>query len=284
MFQNVVIAGPGLIGGSLGLAMKANGLAGRIVGVGHRTSSLDLARDMGAIDEGSLDLASVVGEADLVVLATGVQLICEQAATAVGRMKDGAILTDVGSVKQAICGNVRDALAVRSDGTVRFVGAHPLAGSEQRGVQAARADLYRNALCVITPTKETDAEAKARIRLLWESVGCRVVEYSPEVHDRLLAEVSHLPHVVAACLLNAASDDALELAAAGFMDTTRVASGDADLWREICMLNRDALASSLREFSEVLARFAQAIEDDDEDAVRDELDRAKTRRDARLRR
>jgi len=282
MFQNVVIVGPGLIGGSLGLAMKENGLAERIVGVGHRTSSLDRARAMGAIDEGTLDLVAAVGEADLVVLAASVQLICEHASTAVGRMKDGAILTDVGSVKQAICDGVRDALDARSEGTVRFVGAHPLAGSEQRGIQAARGDLYQDALCVLTPTGETDGDARTRVRQLWEAVGCRVVEYAPEVHDRMLAQISHLPHVVAACLVNTASDDAIELAAGGFMDTTRVASGDAALWRDICLLNRKALAESLRDFGEVFHRFAQAVENGDAKAVEDELARAKTRRDDRM--
>ena len=282
LFERVAIVGPGLVGGSLGMGLKQNGLAAHVVGIGHRQASLDRALDMGAIDEGTLDLAAGVAGADLVVLAASVTLICEHAAMAVPAMKPGAVLTDVGSVKQAICDHVQGVLARHPDAGVRFVGAHPLAGSEQRGIDAARPDLFGNAVCVLTPTEETDAGAIESIRSMWQTVGCRILEYPPDVHDRLLAEVSHLPHMVASCLVNAASQDALGLAATGFLDTTRVASGDAALWRDICLLNRRALAHALETFAEELQRFADKVATGDAETLMAFLAAAKERRDTRL--
>ena len=282
LFERVVIVGPGLIGGSLGAALKSANAAGRVVGVGRRAESLDLALEMGAVDEGTLDLGAAVPKADLVVLATSVGKICEQAGVVIPRMKPGAILTDVGSVKRVVCDAVTRAFAAHPDAGVRFVGSHPLCGSEQRGIRAARGDLYQEAVCVLTPTPETDPEALSKVRAMWEIAGCRVVEFPPDLHDRLLAQVSHLPHAVAACLVNAVSDEAFDLAATGFMDTTRVASGDPTLWRDVCMMNRPALAEALRAFSGELKAFADALEGGNGDALASLFSSAKTRRDARL--
>jgi len=281
LFQRVVIVGPGLIGGSLGMALRAGGLARHVVGVGHRRESLDLAVAMGAVDEATLDLPSAVPEADLVVLATSVGKICEQAGVVIPRMKRGALLTDAGSVKGAVCDAVAQALDEHPGADVRFVGGHPLAGSERRGIRAARKDLYQGAACVITPPADTDPEALAKVRAMWEAVGCRVVQVPPDLHDRLLAQISHLPHAVAACLVNAVCDEALGLAAGGFMDTTRVASGDPGLWVDICTANRGALAEALRAFAEEVKGFADALAAGDADALSARLARAKSRRDAK---
>jgi len=281
MFERVVIVGPGLVGGSLGQALRANGLAGCVVGVGHRQVSMDHAIEVGAVDESSLNLVESVPDADLVVLATGVGLIPKQAGQIIPHMKPSAIVSDVGSVKGSICRAIAEHLAQPGNPGVRFVGGHPLAGSEQRGIEAARPDLFRGARCILTPTSETDADALAKLRSLWEAVGCRVTEFPPDRHDRLVAEMSHLPHAVAACLVNSISDDAFDLAATGLTDTTRVASGDAALWVDICMENSAALSSALRIMAGELERFACRLDAADRDSVLKSLADAKARRDTR---
>ncbi len=285
MFQRVVIVGPGLIGGSLGIALRAAGLAGRVVGVGHRQESLDAALELGAVDEATFDLEGAVADADLVVLAVSVGRIPELASRAAPQMKNGAVLTDVGSVKAPICSAVEALLRTPSRPRVRFVGGHPLAGSEKRGVRAARSDLFRDALCILTPSRVTDPDGTAlsRVRDMWQAVGCRVRELPPELHDELVAEISHLPHVVAACLINAVSDGALDLAGSGFADTTRVASGDPGLWRDICMANSRAVDKALHTFAEQVRTFRKALASGDADAIDDCLRGAKERRDAGFR-
>jgi prephenate dehydrogenase len=283
LFDETVIVGPGLIGGSLGLALKARGLSRRVIGVGRRQTSLERALAMGAVDEVSLDAPASVGRADLVVLATSVGLAPKQAAELLPRMRPEAVLTDVGSVKVPI----RDAIAECLDGAASgpcFVGGHPIAGSEQRGVDAARVDLFQGAVCLLTPDVRTDPDERAlsAVREMWKGVGGRVIEMSAERHDRLLAEISHLPHIVASCLMNAASDEALEVAGRGFLDATRIASGDADLWKDICLANKEELSRALGLLGGALRELSDAIARNDAVAVRDLLDRARRRRDARL--
>jgi len=280
LFERVVIVGPGLIGGSLGQALRADGLAGCVVGVGHRQVSMDRALAAGAVDATTLNLIETAPDADLVVLATGVGLIAKQAREMIPHMKPSAILTDVGSVKSPICRALAETLAQPDNPGVRFVGGHPLAGSEQRGIEAARPDLFKSARCVLTPTPDTDADALAKVRALWEAVGSRVTELSPDTHDRLVAEMSHLPHAVAVCLVNAISDEALDLAATGLMDTTRVASGDPGLWLEICMQNREALSAALKKMADELNKFACHLDDTDSEVVLKALADAKARRDS----
>jgi prephenate dehydrogenase len=282
MLDRIVIVGPGLIGGSLGLAVREKKLAARIVGVGRREESLARALELRAVDEISLDLESAVEDADLVVLATGVEAIPQQAAAILPRMKKGAVITDVGSAKAAICRSVEEAFSVsKAAGRARFVGGHPMAGSEQRGVGHARADLFRGALCILTPTPATDPGGAGLkiVRDLWKAVGCRMHEMPPEAHDHLIAQISHLPHLAAACLVNAASDEALDLAAGGFMDTTRVASSDPALWVAICLANRDALLAALSSLGGRLNDIEEALESGDAKALKALLERAKARRD-----
>jgi len=283
-FGRVVIVGPGLIGGSLGMALRQRRAADRVVGVGRRQESLEKALEAGAVDETTLDPQSASAEADIVVLCTGVGKILEQIPVVAARLRKGAVLTDVGSAKGVICHAARSAFRERSGSGGAFVGAHPLAGSEQRGIDAARADLFDRSLCILTPQRQTDPDGAGlrTVRSLWETVGSRVREMSPEEHDRLLAEVSHLPHVVAAALVNAASDDGLPLAAKGFLDTTRIASGDPGLWVEICLANRGPLRAALDRMGMQLAEFAVALESGDPERLYRYLSRAKERRDRRL--
>ena len=265
LFNRVAIIGTGLIGGSLGIALRAQRIAGMVVGVGHRKVSLDRAFEMGAVDEATLDAHTAVAEADLVVLATRVGLILQHVNELVPYMKPGALLTDVGSIKAAICNAARTAMKNHRGPPVRFVGSHPLAGSEQRGIAAARENLFQGATCVLTPEADTDPDGSgaAQLRAMWETVGCRVMEFSPAEHDQLLAEVSHLPHVTAAALINSVSETALPLASSGFADTTRIASGDPGLWADICLENRDSLLPALENMRRELENFAAAIHDQD---------------------
>jgi prephenate dehydrogenase len=283
-FEHVTIIGPGLIGGSLGLALKAQGLADRIVGVGHRQVSLDKALAIGAIDAGTLDATEGVRDADLVVLCTSVGRIQRQLRELVPCMKDGVLITDVGSIKGAICSAAAEALAGHGGPGMRFVGSHPLAGSEQRGIDAATDGLYDGATCILAPSANTDPDGSGLValRAMWQAVGCVVKEFSPDLHDRLLAEVSHLPHVVAAALVNTVSEDALPLGATGFQDTTRIASGDPGLWVDICMANREGLQASLKQMQSELAEFQAAIESGNAETLARLFAEAKSVRDGRF--
>jgi prephenate dehydrogenase len=219
-----------------------------------------------------------------VILAAGLGKIMEHIRALIPHMKPGALLTDVGSVKAAVCEVACEVIEGLDPPRIRFVGGHPLAGSEQRGIDAARADLFDGATCILTPPVETDPDGTAltALRLMWESVGCRVKEFSPEVHDRLLAEVSHLPHVVAAALIGAASDQALPLAATGFADTTRVASGNAALWVDVCLANRKELLAALATMQVQLSEFTTVLRSGDATALEALFQAAKQQRDTRF--
>ena len=283
LFDRMGIVGPGLIGGSLGMAVRSLRLARTVVGVGRRQASLDAALRLGAVDEVTLDAEAAVKGADLIVLATGVGRILEYLDALAPHFEAGAVVTDVGSVKASICRCARSILS-RTGGQWRFVGGHPLAGSEQRGVEAATVDLFKAAVCILTPDQQTDSgdEGLARLSELWSALGAVVRHFEPAEHDRLLAEISHLPHVAAASLVNSVSHNALSLAASGFKDTTRVASGDPRLWVDICLENADSLIAALRALKGELDQFIQAAEERDASRLGRLLEQAKERRDREI--
>ncbi len=274
-WNQVTIIGTGLIGGSLGLALKQAGLAHRVVGVGHRPSTLRRAIDCGAADATTLDPAEGVRGSDLVVLATAVSLFEPLLRAAHGSLADGAIVIDVGSTKAEV---VRRLEPLVPDGRT-LVGCHPIAGSEKRGIDCADARLFRGAVCVLTPTDRTPAAAVQRVADTWEALGMRVLRMAPEVHDRLLAQASHLPHVVAAALVRLLEPEVEPLVGSGWADTTRIASGDPRLWRDILMTNPDGIAAVLDRFDETLQALRRALADRDGDAVQRLLAEAKQRRD-----
>jgi prephenate dehydrogenase len=274
--HTLTIVGVGLLGGSIGLAARQRGLAQHIIGVGHQHSSLELARTRGAIDEGTLDLRAAVTGADLVVFCTPVDLIVEQALVVAERCPHGPILTDVGSTKEAIVAGLDGRLAR----PVRFVGSHPLAGSEKRGVEFADANLFQDRLTVITPTEQTDADAVAEVSRFWQALGCRVRQMSPAEHDRALALTSHLPHLLASALAGMLPEALFELAATGFRDTTRIAAGDPSIWTGIFQQNRAAVLQSLQLFLDRLRDFEQALKADDRKTIDSLLAQAKKVRDA----
>ena len=274
-FETVAIVGVGLIGGSVGLALKKRGITRHVVGIGHRRSTLDKARRRGAVDTATTHIARGVAHADLVILASPVDLIAEHAAEGLSAYRPDAVVTDVGSVKGPI---VTACERVLKDGPA-FVGSHPLAGSHRRGIDAARVDLLDGSTVVVTPTKRTPADAVDRVAGLWQALGATVRRMSPAEHDRLVGAFSHLPHLVAAALVNSVPDDVCALAASGFLDTTRVAAGDARLWQGIFQQNRRNLLRSLDRFGQHLARMRRALECDDAPRVQQLLAKAKKVRD-----
>ena len=282
MQQKLALIGVGLLGGSLGLAALRRRLAARVEGFVRREAGVAECEHCGAADRASLDLASVVSGADLVVLCTPVAQMRGLAERMTPSLQKGAVVTDVGSVKGCV---VRDLEELVSAAGAHFVGSHPMAGAEKSGVAAANADLFEGAVCVLTPTKRTNADALRRTEAFWKALGSRVLKLTPEAHDDLVGRGSHLPHVVAAELSNYILSPVHPAAqsvvcANGFRDTTRIASGSPEMWRDIALANRENLARILGVFIEDLEEFQHALETADAKAVEEFFVKAKQRRDA----
>jgi len=278
VIRQLAIVGVGLLGGSVAKGARLGGLARRIIGIGRDARRLRPALDDGTLDLAVTDLEGGVREADVILLATPV-LTIEGLLERVWRAApDGALITDVGSTKRNI---VRAAERLAATRSLRFVGSHPLAGSEQAGYSVARADLFRGATVVVTPTEATELGALKKTTEFWEALGARVSSLDPETHDRTVAAISHLPHLIACALVDGAArvePSALELAARGFRDTTRIAAGDPDMWTEIFLANRDALSATVEAFREALADLQRAIDAGQADALRAVLARIKATR------
>jgi prephenate dehydrogenase len=279
VIHRLAIVGVGLLGGSAARAARARGLADEIVGIGRDPGRLEPALRDGVLTGATADLAAGVREADLVILAAPVavneRLLPEVWAAAAPE----AVITDVGSTKAGIVAVARRLHAGRPRA---FVGAHPMAGSEQSGYAAARADLFQGATVVVTPTETTEPRALKAVVAFWEAVGAgRVLTLDADTHDRLVGAVSHLPHLVA-CALVAAVEGwqpaAFDLAARGFRDTTRVAAGDPELWRDIFLANREAVIGGARAFSRALDELAALIERGEAAALQAALARIRERR------
>jgi len=272
--KRLAILGVGLLGGSLGLAAKQVVKGCTVIGYGHRRSTLDEALRMEAIDEAFEDPAEAVRHADLTVLCTPVGVFPQLMAAIGPALEPGSLVTDVGSTKRSII-----AITERTIPTgVHFVGSHPMAGSEKRGVTYAQANLFDGAVCITTPTAKTNPTALAKIENFWDSVGMHVLRLSPEEHDRRLADVSHLPHALAAALVAMQDESSLPLAGKGFQDVTRIAGGDGALWRDILLDNADNLRDSALRFRKTLDLLIDRLERGDGEAVRAWLDAAASRR------
>ena len=272
--RQVTILGVGLLGGSIGLALRSAAPGCRIVGYGHRRQSLDKAREIGLVDAAELDPAAAVAGSDLVVLCTPVATFEQLLGHIAPALSPQALVTDVGSTKRSV---VRSAESLLPK-TVEFVGSHPIAGSEKRGVDFSRADLFSNQLCILTPTAKTSREALRHIEQFWTLLGMRIARLSPRDHDRLLADVSHLPHLLAAALVAMQKDAALDLCGKGFLDTTRIAGGDGGLWRDILLDNADNLRAGLARLRSQLSAVEKMLNAKSGDALRDWLDAAADRR------
>lgn len=257
-WDTLTVVGVGLLGGSIGMAARERGIARRVVGWGRSPATLDLARSLGAIDVAEPDFARAVGSASLIVVCTPVERVAEQACEALRLAPPDALVTDVGSTKAEILSRIDGRLG-DSPLRRRFIGSHPIAGSERTGVQAASADLFVGRTAIVTPTGvEADSEV-ARIEQFWQSLGAKTTRQSPAEHDRAFAALSHLPHLAAAALAAATPEALLPLAGSGWRDTTRVALGDVELWRQIFASNRAELLGALDRYLETLAACRRAL-------------------------
>jgi prephenate dehydrogenase len=278
VIRQLCVVGPGLLGGSLALAVRARRLAGQIVAVGRTDASVAPAVRAGAVGRATTDLTSGLRGSDFCVLATPVAALEGQLAAVWTVAETGAVITDVGSTKGRI---VATAERLGLGRPLDFVGSHPMAGSERAGFAEARADLFVGATVILTPTERTAAAAVARVRGFWEALGARITVLDPITHDRAAAAVSHLPHLVADALVDAVvrMDPAFfDVAARGFRDTTRIAAASPPVWREIFQDNRAALAEAVAAFRKSLDHLEDVIAGGDAAAVEAELERIKQHR------
>jgi len=271
-FKKVAIIGVGLIGGSLGLAIKKRQLAHLVVGIGRRNSSIRAAKRCGAIDVGTKDLKKGVSDADLVIIATPVCSIPGIFKTITGNLKKGALLTDVGSTKAQVV----EAIERHLPEGISFVGSHPLAGSEKRGVTFADGNLFKGTILIMTRAKKTKAHSIKTLTRFWKSLGvARISIKSPEEHDRIVAEISHLPHLVATALINSVSNKSIKFASTGFKDTTRIAAGDPEIWKDICVTNKRQILKSLDRYERSLSRLKALIKKAKAERLRREFAKSK---------
>ncbi len=275
-FDTVAIVGVGLIGGSLGMALRQRRLANRVVGIGRRQSSLRIARRIGAVDTATVNLAKGVAEAELVVVCSPVERIVDHVRQAAEHCPEEALITDAGSTKQAIV----SALDGKLPRGCRFLGGHPLAGSEKSGPLHARADLFEGRVALLTPTKNTRAEDFDLLECFWSEVGSVVVQMSPEEHDWAVALSSHLPHAVAVALAAMLPEQYFRITGTGFLDTTRIAAASPELWRQIFLTNRENLLRGLDQLEQQLGQFREALRQHDTAALENWLAKGKKNRDA----
>ena len=256
-FERVAIIGVGLLGSSLGLALKARGLATSVVGVGRRQQSLDVALEVGAIDEAGLNVEDGVAGADLIVVATPAGQVIEKLDEIRGACSGDAIITDVASTKAMIC---RHASSIWPSPR-RFVGSHPMAGSEKFGPEHGSADFYENSVCLVESSDDIESAARERVVALWEALGAKVLPIAPDLHDAMLGSTSHIPHVLASALVVFAQEqgDIREMIGNGFRDMTRIAASRPEVWRDICLTNRDAVAEGLLEYVSRLEAFRKSL-------------------------
>lgn len=276
LFKRVTIIGLGLIGGSLGMAIRRKHLAKQVVGFSRKAATLRAARRKGAINSGTQHLRAAVANADLVILATPVDLIVPLGLQAARWMKPGSILTDVGSTK----GKIGAALDKALPRMVSFIGGHPIAGSEQRGIGAAASDLFDGSLCILTPSKKTRPVALRKVAGLWKLVADELLLMDAKKHDELLGATSHLSHLVAFALAGAVSPKGLTQTPRSFLDMTRIAKSNPDLWDDILLTNRDVLIKHMDAFSKNWKAIRQALVARNPSRLRQLLAQAKAKRDA----
>jgi len=266
LFNNVTIIGVGLIGGSLARVLKAKDLAVRITGAGRSRATLEQALKLGVIDRMGNGPAQSVEDADLVVLASPVGTF-EKIVGEIGpHLKPGAVLTDVGSVKAAIIKKIESAISPGS----HYVPAHPIAGREKSGVTESTETLFQGRRCILTPTARTDQKALEAIHDMWTAAGAEVTVMDADLHDKVFAAVSHLPHVAAFAMmcavaeLNTGTEDYIQFSGAGFRDFTRIAASSPEMWKDICLMNRDNLIPMIDRYLFSLNKFKREISSQDE--------------------
>lgn len=277
----MTIIGVGLLGGSLGLAIKKRRLAREVAGYVRRAGSVVECQKLRVVDLATRDLMRAIKGAELIVLCTPISRMRRLVEQMLPALKPGAIVTDVGSVKASVVKEL-DSLVAKAGG--HFVGSHPMAGAEKTGVAHARTDLFQNAVCVVTPTRQSNPAAVRKVERFWRAVGGRVLKLTPEAHDKLVSRSSHLPHVLAAELANyvlrpGQAKHQPALCANGFRDTTRIAAGSPEMWRDIALANRENLSQALGAVLRELQAFNRALKRGEARTVTEFFERAKQRRD-----
>lgn len=263
LFQKMVMAGVGLICGSLALDLRRKKLVKEIVGYGRSEGNLRLAKRRGIIDGYFLREADFPGDVDFLMMGTPVETIVPLTQAFLPKLRAGCVISDVGSVKGEIVRGMERLLPK----TISFVAGHPIAGSEEWGARAARPDLFVQHRCILTPTRKTNRKALKKVETLWRKVGANVERMHPDVHDHVLGVISHLPHVLVYALVNSLERrpkkgvDLKKYCAGGFKDFTRIASSRPELWRDICLMNRRALGRSLGDYIKNLEQLNQWIRD-----------------------
>lgn len=275
-FNTIAIIGVGLIGGSIGLAVKKRNLADKLIGIGRNEISLKKALKKGAVDKITLDKLEVK-YADLVIIATPVGSIVPFIKELIPYLKEGAVITDVGSAKKEIMDELEKILPP----SFNFIGGHPLAGSEKNGVEFADADLFEKSICFLVPRKNIDAEESlSKLRNFWKTLGANPIVISAEAHDFLVAGTSHLPHIVAVALANSLSDVSwegkkiTEFAGQGWRDTTRISRGLPEVWIDILFSNRDELLTFAGKFDKEWNRIKKSLEERDFQKLKGALEQA----------
>lgn len=273
-FNRITILGVGLIGASFALAMKKNGLCNEVIGYGRKEENLKRAHEQAVIDAYERDPAKACARSDFVVFATPVGSFIDIAKQIRSSLRSGVIVTDVGSVKGTLVSAMEELMPEGAS----FVGGHPIAGSDRSGIDSAEAEIFRGAKCIITPTEQTNKHALEIVTAVWKKLGSLVTLISPNEHDRIYASVSHLPHLLAYVIMNTVADidkSFLHFSGQGFMDTTRIASSSPELWRDICLLNKDNLLESLELFKKNLDRASQYLRAYDSASLEKDFEKAR---------
>ncbi|MGD0571506.1 MAG: prephenate dehydrogenase/arogenate dehydrogenase family protein [Sedimentisphaerales bacterium] len=272
--RKITVIGLGLLGGSVGLAVSQSLTGVKTAGFSHRASTRAKARRLKVVDEVFDDIKASVKDADLVILATPICNFEDAFRQIADSLPAGCIVTDVGSTKLMPHHWAAKCLPKN----VHYIGSHPIAGSEQRGIEFCRDDLFYRALCILTTTKNTDKPSVRIVKEFWSALGCFVKIMTPAQHDRIFADVSHLPHITAAALVNASNAEELKFAGKGFMDSSRIASGPANIWADVLMTNAQNTIRGIDRLTAELAKLKKAIRSGDRKKIEKLLDAARTKR------
>lgn len=272
--RQVTVLGLGLLGGSISLAVLRSFAQVKVVGYTHRPSTRDKARQLAVASEVVDDIRQSVSDSDVVILATPLCTFENIFVEIADALPSGCIVTDVGSTKSL----PHRWAAKKLPGSVHYVGSHPIAGSEQRGVEYARDDLFDQAMCVLTTTEKTNRQALQILKTFWSKLGCVVKIMAPAEHDRIFANVSHLPHMIAAALINANSNEDLKFAGKGFMDTSRVASGPANIWADVLLTNTKNISRGIDKVIAELTKLKKAIKGENKREIEKLLEKARDKR------
>lgn len=277
--SSIVIVGPGLLGGSVGLGLKAAGFAGKVIGVARSQVTLDTAIAVGCLDEGTSDLQQAASQADLILLATPLKTFRSIMGQLRDCIKPGCIITDVGSTKCSVLIDAHEQL--KPEQLQYLVPSHPMAGSETQGPSGASAGMLQTRPCIVTPLPQSDPDTVAAIKDMWACLGMQVIEMTPQQHDQHSAVISHLPHLLNVMLVQTVQQmGGMEMASTGFKGATRLASSNPTIRSDILTCNRTAILSAIEGFEKVLHNMKQKIDQDDREGLLADLNDAMNFRNA----